>query len=224
MKRTILVPQRAYKFMEPQFLKKAMLEKVIFINFLGDYSTDKYGNAIGDDDEGKLNTEIQLNSHTLGFEDNSALDHYLHNNIVSMEGSETEVQFNNVKINGCNIDNNYYSYCVAMKYSERVKQKFGGATLEINNFPRFIEEVYKELAKLEIRFVEAKPCEYIMNRKKIYTENNFEYQIPSLIKDKEKYEYQQEFRVLWKPKNGLKITKPINLYCPKALEYCTFHF
>ncbi|PGC67580.1 hypothetical protein [Bacillus safensis] len=224
MKRTIPVPQRVYKFMEPQFLKKVKLEKKIYINFLGNYSTDKHGNAIGDDDEGKLNMEIHLNSHTLGFEDNSELDHFLHNNVVSMKGAETKVQFSNVKIEGHNIDNNYYNYCVAMKYSERVKQEFGGAMMVINDFPRFIEEVNKKLAKLKIGFVEAKQCEYIVNRKKLYTEDNFEYQIPSLIKDKDNYEYQQEFRLLWKPISGLEITKPINLYCPNALEYCTFHF
>lgn len=224
MKRNISVPQRVYKFMEPQFLKKVKLEKKIYINFLSNYPTDKHGNAIGDDDEGKLNMEININSHTLGMEDNSELDQFLHRNIVRMSGAGTNIQFRNVRIEGQSIDNNYYNYCVAMEYSERVKQEFGGAMMVINDFPRFIEEVNKRLAKLKIGFVTAEQCEYVVNRKKLYTEDNFEYQIPSLIKDKDNYEYQQEFRLLWKPISGLEITKPINLYCPKALEYCTFHF
>ncbi|MCY7693592.1 hypothetical protein MH109_04315 [Bacillus altitudinis] len=60
MKQQILVPNMVCKFMEPKYLKKIQDDKKIFINFLGNYSTDKYGNAIGDDDEGKLNISVEI--------------------------------------------------------------------------------------------------------------------------------------------------------------------
>ncbi|WP_242731876.1 hypothetical protein [Bacillus altitudinis] len=93
----------------------------------------------------------------------------------------------------------------------------------IRNFPKFIEELNKKLKKRKIGFVSAEQCEYVVNREKIYTQNNFRYENPATIKES-KYEYQQEYRLLWKPFSGIKITKPIEVYCPKALEYCTFHF
>ncbi|MDH6596485.1 hypothetical protein [Bacillus aerius] len=222
MKQQILVPNMVYKFMEPKYLKKIQDDKKIFINFLGNYSTDKYGNAIGDDDEGKLNISVEINNHILGDGNESDLDHYMNNFFTKGDPNE-KLQITGGTFLTQNFDNNFYNYCVALEYREEIRKEFGGAVMVIRNFPKFIEELNKKLKKRKIGFVSAEQCEYVVNREKIYTQNNFRYENPATIKES-KYEYQQEYRLLWKPFSGIKITKPIEVYCPKALEYCTFHF
>ncbi|MBX7002472.1 hypothetical protein EX219_12950 [Bacillus aerophilus] len=224
MKQQILVPSMVYKFMEPQYLKKIQDDKKIFINFLGNYSTDKYGNAIGDDDEGKLDMNVKVNNHLLGGENDSDLDHFIQNNFFSNNDPNAKIYFKGVTFKGHSFDNNFYNYCVALEYREEIKKEFGGAVMVIRNFPKFIEELNKKLLKRKIGFVAAEQCDYVLNREKFYTQDNFSYENPSTIKEKMQYEYQQEYRLLWKPFSGIKITKPIEVYCPKALEFCKFHF
>lgn len=225
-----LLPKKVFKFMEPEFLKRLERNKTFFINHLNNYKEIELGSEIGDNNEGKLNTEFKIEEYIFNTSDNpknpnfELAFHNFQNGIKIGEGC-SNISLSNVMISNSYVDDNYYVYCSCLEDDKYTKKEFGRSTLIIENFPMFLHHLNKKLIKKDVRLVIADACIYMPGRKKIFTEkdNEFALYYPFLVKDK-RYSYQKEYRVIWKRVDNKKIEKPMFIKCPEALKYCSFQY
>ncbi len=218
----LYLPKKVYKYMKPEYFKKIQKDKKIFINHLNNYRQDKHGSEIGDDWEGILNAEVNVDNYQYG-SGNQNLEKFIKDTkFINAEG-DTGLKLENVDFRTRFNDTNYYNYCVSMKYDYKAIQAFGGKVMVIHDFPKFLMHLDKKLSKKGIRMVTFSPIQYILDRKVSFTEKDKQFTLtqPFLVKEK-RYEYQNEFRVVWSYNDNRKIDKPLSIYCPKALKYCTF--
>ena len=224
----INVPQVVYKFMNPHYLKCLKQNKTIYINFLKNYKEIEYGKEIGDDLEGILHNNINITNYTFGdteINKNCALEKLLEDErLIKCDGGG-KVVLDNCAFHSNHSENNYYVYCICKEYDGKVKEEFGGATLIISNYAMFLTHLQNALIKKNIHLVTVGECVYIADRTNHFNEKGekYDYSFPALVKEK-RYEYQKEFRVLWARNDGEIITEPIEIYCPEALEYCSFQY
>ncbi|MUV37126.1 hypothetical protein JNUCC1_00932 [Lentibacillus sp. JNUCC-1] len=223
------LPKKVYKFMEPKRLKELQGSKTFFINHLNNYSEEKLGSEIGDNDEGRLNTKFNIGNYT--FNKGKPKNPIFEQAFRSMQrGIHIGEEANNVTLENVVIeqnidDNNYYVYCTSLECDQKLKKEFGGATLVINDFQNFLLSINREMIKIGKQPYSFGACEYVSKRENVFTEFDSEFvmSLPFLIKEK-RYGYQKEFRVLWKNSDNEIIKAPLKLYCPQALEYCEFVF
>ncbi|WP_096269514.1 hypothetical protein [Paucisalibacillus globulus] len=221
----IILPKKVYKFMKPQFYNKIQKDKCIYINHLNNFREDKYGSEIGDDFEGILKAEFAIENYKYNQGEfyNPHLENTLERlNFIKVDNTST-VDISNSTFRTNFNDKNYLVYCVSLDCDETVKEEFGGSTMVIENFPQFIARLNNKMKKKGLEFVTAQAIQYIIDRKIIFTEKDkdFIYNAPFLVKDK-RYSYQKEFRIVWKYTDNRIINNPISVYCPKALQYCSF--
>lgn len=224
----IIVPKKVYKFMSPYYLKRLEKNKKIYINHLNNYKEAEHGKEIGDDFEGTMSDLYNVSNYTF---DNSNTNKNIAferaigaDKLFSISGGG-KIVFKNTTVQMNYSDKNYYNYCVCNEYDEKVKEEFGGSTLVIEDFPMFLNHLSKKLLKKQIRIATAGPCVYISDRTNNFDEKQAEYYryFPALVKEK-RYDYQKEFRVLWTTMDQKEIVKPIEVYCPEALQYCSFNY
>lgn len=214
--------------MSPYRLEQLKKKKEFYINHLNNYKEAELGSEIGDDLEGFLTNQIRIDSYT--FNDGNPKNPQFEQAFHQIQKSINVGNAKNATITGLNLeqefyDSNYYVYCSCLEYDETVKKEFGGATLVIEHFPKFLYHLNKELESQGIvpHFMGA--CRYITERKTVFTEfdRSFEMERPYMVKE-ERYAYQKECRVLWKNDDGSVIKEPTIIKCPKALQYCSFEY
>lgn len=221
----ITVPQKVYKFMDPYYLNLLKRDKKFYINHLNNYKEDELGSEVGDDKEGILTTKVAIEKYTFGSGNNVAFENSF-NNIQEI----FDVRGNNVTIKNGTLETrysnrNFFVYCVCTEYDQKVKKEFGGSTLIIEDFPKFLNYLNRKLNKQGKELVIAGNCKYIKGRINTFTEkqNFYNMDFPPLVKD-DRYAYQKEFRVLWRNLDDSPITEPISVYSQEALQQCTFEF
>ncbi|WP_078552185.1 hypothetical protein [Bacillus alkalicellulosilyticus] len=222
------LPKKVYKFMTPSRLNSLSLTSQIYINHLNNYPEDMLGKEIGDNLEGHLNSHINIGDYTFGKKENAQQQNIALDNIVQDLGfisydNTSTIHVTNSSFTNKIVDNNYFVYCVCLSLDNSVKREFGGAMQVIHDFPRYIKALTMELENRGIELFDAGACEYISKRKQVFTEKDKEIILkkPYLIKDK-RYEYQLEYRVLWKYKNNRIINEPVKINSREALnKYCS---
>lgn len=224
-----LIPRKLYKFIDPYYLKQLEKKKEFYINHLNNYKEAELGTEIGDDLEGVLINEVQIDDYTFnaGTNRNPQFEQAFSQiqSAIHMGEGVTNITFKDVTFRETFNDRNYYVYCSCLEHDEVVKKEFGGATLVIEHFPKFLYHLNKELREQGIIPYYMGACRYITDRKTVFTESDetFIMEKPFMVKEK-RYAYQKEFRILWKHKNGSTIKEPKLIKCPKALKYCSFEY
>ena len=214
--------------MEPQYLKKLEETKEIFIRPLSNYNEKELGSERGDNNEGVLNTELKLTStYTFGSKENPEFEgafNALTQGVFSIADG-VSITGDGAKFVTKFTRRNFYNYSLCLEYDEKVKKEFGGATLVIDDFPKFLVHLNLKMYKQGTDLAIAQKCKYIKDRKNSFTEksDNFNLDFPPFVKD-ERYEYQKEFRLLWRNRDGTDISKPLLVYSPESLQYCTFEY
>lgn len=205
--------------MKLEWLEKLKADKKIFINHLNNYPETKLGKAVGDDLEGMSSSEVAI-AHYKTSKD-SKDDPFLR--MLGFNSVNSQITITNSKALNHYVDNNYFVYCVCLNKSPSIQKEFGSGLQIIHDFNTFIQEITHELEKSGIVFHDAGYCKYLIDRKEHFTVNDFnsdEKQFirtkPYLIKEKG-YEYQNEFRVVWRYTDHKKIEKPRELLLPKTL-------
>ncbi|ASI34043.1 hypothetical protein A0126_19040 (plasmid) [Exiguobacterium sp. N4-1P] len=195
--------------MELKWLHPLRTKNVIRISHLNSYKEDKFGTEIGDDDEGRIFSQISVGKYHSPADKND--DRLLRaGGIVAIN---TDITFENCIFSDEHVDKNYFVFCVCLEKNPEIQKSFGSGLQIIHNFKAYIRAITHELNKLGIVQHDAGPCEYLLDRKQHFTEEDFtsdEKEIilkkPYLVKDK-KYEYQNEFRVVWRYKDNREIKK-----------------
>ena len=219
------LPKKVYKFMDAKWLKVLKFSQQIYIKPLSGYDENIYGTERGDNGEGHLNINGVIENYTFGVGENESLDKFVENTGAIKVAGGGSVSVGKAIINNQVIDNNYLNYSVCLEDDIKVRNEFGGSCLVIEDFPAFVYYLNQELFKKGKELHVAQNCLYLDERKNSYDkyENEFMFDIPGLVKEK-KHEYQKEFRLLWRNKDGSNINEPEKVYSPKALKYCKFEF
>lgn len=206
--------------MKLEWLEKLKADNKIFINHLNNYPETKLGKEVGDDLEGMSSSEISIGHYTSSKDskDDPLLQMLGIGSVNSTVTITDSTSFNEY------VDNNYFVYCVCLNRNPSIQEAFGSGLQIIHDFNTFIQEITRELEKLGIVFHDAGYCKYLLDRKEHFTENDFSSDDkktiltrPYLIKEK-RYEYQNEFRVVWRYADHRKIEKPIEILLSKALR------
>jgi hypothetical protein len=210
------IPPKAYKYMREHRLKELESTNSIFINYLNNYPETVHGSDIGDDFEGKSRSEISLNHDITPGSQTTKEKQILRSNGVYVDDTSS-VKFSDVSLVKDYVDDNYFVYCVSLKKDTTIQKAFGSGLQTIFNFPEFIKIVTAELNQQGVVLHDAGECVYLPKRTEKYifrdlTENQQEMLIkkPYLVKELS-YEYQREFRIIWKYRDNKKIEKPVLL-------------
>ena len=205
----IVLPEKAYKYMDPKWLRHLRKTGIVRISPLNSYEEAKFGAEVGDDFEGKTSLQVSVGRYESSNNHNDLL--------LRMAGIHTvnsKVTMTNCTIVNNHEDSNYFVYCVCLEKDHEIQKSFGSGIQIIHNFPAYIRAITRELNKIGIVLHDAGPCEYIIDRRQHFTEKDFTpdkkeliFKKPYLIKEK-KYEYQNEFRVVWRYANNEKISAP----------------
>lgn len=206
--------------MKLEWLEKLKTDKKIFINHLNNYPETKLGKAVGDDLEGMSSSQISIGHYTSSKD--SKDDPFLRT--LGIQSVDSQITITDSESFNDYVDNNYFVYCVCLNRNSSIQEAFGSGLQIIHDFNTFIQEITHELEKLGIVFHDAGYCKYLIDRKEHFTENDFSsgdketiLTKPYLIKEK-RYEYQNEFRVVWRYADHRKIEKPKELLLPRALR------
>lgn len=204
----IALPGKAYKYMDPKWLRHLKKTGIVRISPLNSYEEAKFGAEIGDNFEGKTSLQVSVGSYESSNENNNDL-------LLRMAGIHAvnaKVTMTNCTIENHHEDSNYFVYCVCLDKSNEIQKSFGSGIQIIHNFPAYIRAITRELNKIGIVLHDAGPCEYIIDRRQHFTEEDFTpdkkaliLKKPYLIKEK-RYEYQNEFRVVWRYSDNRKIS------------------
>ena len=192
------LPKMIYKFMKPEFLKQLMDTQEFFINHLNNYPEEKLGREVGDDTEGTFEAGFKIDNYTFN---SSQVNPYYNPNFekalmqsgfIGGIDNVVNLSISNSTFTNRIVDNNYYVYCMCLDNNKVVKEKFGGSTLIIEDFPNFALELNKSLSKIGIGLFASFPCLYVPNREKYFTEKDSQFYIerPFLMKQS-RYEYQR---------------------------------
>ncbi|ARI78229.1 hypothetical protein [Halobacillus mangrovi] len=221
------LPTKAYKYMKEKWLKKLEATHSIRITPLKDYSETIYGSEIGDDFEGKSRTNIAVDDLTIEAQSQTSKEKEILNSHRIHIRDKATITFENSNFITDNIDNNYFVYCVSLERKPNIQRAFGSGLQTIYNFPQFFKHLEAELAKSGIVFHDAGECVYLPKREQKYhfkdlTEREGETLIhkPYFVKDK-RYEYQREFRLIWKFADNRQIKWP---FMTANLDVASLHY
>ncbi|OZU88226.1 hypothetical protein CIL03_11265 [Virgibacillus indicus] len=93
------LPKKAYKFMEPKYLKMLKESKTFFMNHLNNYPEEKLGS---DNNEGSLTAKFEISSYTFnnGKSINPAFEKAFHSmqNGIKIGENSRNISLNNVTI------------------------------------------------------------------------------------------------------------------------------
>jgi len=202
-----------YKYLPLQYANSLANSGVIQIGtLLGFRDEEKYGEEIGDKEEGAF-TEFSLLNGKLKPEEMNEVQ-------KAAVGNSNGVTFTNcvaaVKRESPDLfiysTSKVFSLDLMRTISKDYTEKYD-ACVKITNPDKFFElisETIKDLAKYEV----IHPCIYM--QKHIHHEKAKPH--PALIKAK-KYSYQDEYRTIWSPISGGKIGSKI-LTIPELAKYC----
>lgn len=221
------LPTKVYKYMRKKWIVELEKKQSIFINHLNNYPETVHGSEIGDDFEGKSQTEIDIDNYTIAAGKQTKKEReILSSHGISNDGTGT-ISFENVKLIKDHVDNNYFVYCVSLEKKKSIQRAFGSGLQTIFNFPEFVKHLNAELAKKGIEFHDAGECIYLPKRAHKYRlqdltqgEREILIQKPYFVKE-ERYNYQREFRLIWKPSGNKTIEKPILL---ENFRAASFHY
>ncbi|WP_404276923.1 hypothetical protein [Exiguobacterium undae] len=206
----IVLPEKAYKYMDPKWLRHLKKTGEVRISPLNSYEEAKFGAEVGDDFEGRTSLQVSVGRYESSKENDN-------DRLLRMAGIQTvnsKVIMENCTIVNHHEDSNYFVYCVCLDRGSDIQKSFGSGIQIIHNFPAYIRAITRELNKIGIVLHDAGACEYIIDRRQHFTEEDFTpdkkeliLKKPYLIKEK-RYEYQNEFRVVWRYSNNEKISAP----------------
>lgn len=215
---------KLYRFMDKKWLRNLEKTGKIRINFLNDYKEEKYGCERGDNSEGYLSETLRINNYIGSSEENPLFFDKLGQLGIDCKNCKN-ISLKNVTLKSRYLTNNYYIMCCSIEKNLSLSEEFGKGILVINNLKHFLKEINKVMERKGYKFFASRPCIYVNTKHIFQTENNFYPKLPhpAFLKEK-KYNYQNEYRILWKPsteKNKI-INQPIDIVCKKALKYCDF--
>lgn len=211
--------------MQPKWLKHLETTNQVFINHLNNYPETQLGKEVGDNFEGKTSAELFVDHYYSSGENLSSKEEQMLN-MMGIYGSGSGLKVTITKSRSLveYVDDNYFVYCVCLKKDPKIQKSFGSGLQVIYDFNAYIQAISLELNKLGIILYDAGPCRYLLERKQHFTEKDFtsderEFILtkPYLVKEK-RYEYQNEFRVVWRYLDNRKIDKPLIIQLERALK------
>jgi hypothetical protein len=208
-----------YKYLPLQYANSLVQSGVVQIGtLLGFRDEEKYGEEIGDKEEGTFTEFSALHGKLKPEEMNE-----VQKAVVNI-GQNSNVTFSNCIAVVKHESPDHYIYSTSKVFSLNLMRTISkdyaekyDACVKITNPTKFFElisEKIQELAKYEA----THPCIYM--EKHIYHDKNKPH--PALIKAK-KYSYQDEFRTLWSPNSEDKISSEI-LTIPELTSYCELFY
>ena len=205
-----------YKYLPLKYAELLVKNGTIQIGTLfGFRDEDKYGEEIGDKDEGSFTLFSLLNGE-LNPEDMNEIQKAAVGNInaefidcVAVSRQES-YDFYIYSTSGL------FSLSLMRKISEEYSEKYD-ACVKITNPVKFFELISQKLEGLA-KYETTRPCFYMSK----YIHYDRDKPHPALSKAK-KYSYQDEYRTLWAPKNQDKITSTI-LTIPELTSYCELFY
>lgn len=204
-----------YKYMKAEHAKMFFHNGKIRIGTLLDFKkNENFNSAVGDKNEGSHFPNLPIIG-TLTYENLSSKDAYFLNGIIKMSPGSS---MSGITIEREIQSNDYYMYCLATKPSREAMQAFECDTcIEIGNISAFLDAITRKI-RGKANLLEWKgKVTYLDKRYHHSQETGLN---PAITKDL-KYSYQNEYRALWKPKDGLeKNLKPFFINAPKAIRLC----
>lgn len=215
--------QNLFKYMPQPFLEKTHKTKKFYLNFLEAYSNFELKGLQSDSREGYLEHQVSIGEHTLNDGKNPAFDKVIESTGLFKFDSNTKATFKNISLINNIKNNNFYVFCCSHKENDLLNADHGDGKLIIRNPKMFIHFLSMDLKKKGISLYGAKPCTYVDKKVLFHKETDafYSFHDPVFYKTKE-YEFQNEFRILWRPKENELIKKAIEVYSPKAWEHCEF--
>jgi len=191
---------------------ESLLSKgVVRIGTLYEFRNEEnYGKEIGDNEEGKKSSYMEVNKTSFTYETQPEFT----KSLFKMTPNSGTVHLKDLTIENEANSSDLYLYCTTNVYDQNAMKNFGyDACIEIIRPDRFFKCLSKQL-KNKGTYQGSHRCIYKPRRLPHYYKDKIH---PALIKDPE-YFYQKEVRSIWQPKNN-KI-KPIFLEVNNLHKHC----
>lgn len=199
-----------YKYLRKDHAKMLLERGKLRIGTLYEFrDIEKHGTAIGDNEEGKKSTYMEIEKETLTPKN----QHEYTKDFFNL-GTDASLTIQGITLEKPINSPNYYIYSTSEVFDKNALNNFGYDTcIVIENPEQFfavISKTFRHKGELEGIF----RCQYHPRRLSFDQDHGIH---PAIIKSPE-YENQKEVRTLWKPKK--KSIQPLIIECRKAAKYC----
>lgn len=214
-------PQVLYKYLKREHALRWLSKGEVRIGVLSVYrDTERYGEEIGDPDEG---TRVLWEAPDVV--DSESPEPSLAKQVLRI-GPGRHIQFHGVRFEHRQLSPDYYVLCFSGEFSEEAMRKMNpayDACVRIDNPRAFLHAVTAELHRFRIssKLVGAQWCVY--RDREIHVSEEAAKVPVALIKDS-RYAYQREVRAVWEPRRREVPLMARNVYSLAAARFCSPYY
>lgn len=204
-----------YKYLKKPHAELLLTQGKLRLGTLYEYrDTETHGVVIGDKDEGKLTTFMDIEHEHW----TAATQPELIQKMIKL-GEGGTMTVGNLKMSLTEHSEDLYIYCTTEVFAKSALADFGYDCCVVIERPEQFFDAISRTVRHKARFGGVYRCEYVGRSQ---SHENTDRIHPAITKDPT-YQNQKEVRALWKPVKKTGIA-PLIIECRNAAKYCSMHY